>query len=143
MHKMKTITRRTALAVLVTLPLLPVSAFATPADPAVEAYRTWRAAFDVYNDSFKHPEALVSDEFVQPFHDRELAAHLALCDTVATTPAGLAKQVRAAFYVFGEVSRDDDWHSPTLYEAESFNHIHGKRLLLSMLAGAENMAGVA
>ena len=36
---MKTITRRTALAVPVTLPLLPVSAFAAPADPAVEAYR--------------------------------------------------------------------------------------------------------
>ena len=34
---MKTITRRTALAVPVTLPLLPVSAFAQPADPAVEA----------------------------------------------------------------------------------------------------------
>ncbi len=30
-----TITRRTALAVPVTLPLLPVSALATPADPAV------------------------------------------------------------------------------------------------------------
>ena len=36
---MKTITRRTALAVPVTLPLLPVSAFATPADTAVEAYQ--------------------------------------------------------------------------------------------------------
>ena len=37
---MKTITRRTALAVPITLPLLPVSAFAQPADdPAVEAYR--------------------------------------------------------------------------------------------------------
>ena len=33
-----TITRRTALAVPVTLPLLPVSAFATPADPAVTAF---------------------------------------------------------------------------------------------------------
>ena len=36
---MNTITRRTALAASVTLPLLPVSAYATPADPAVEAYR--------------------------------------------------------------------------------------------------------
>ena len=36
---MKAITRRAALAVLVTLPLLPVSALATPAEPAVEAYR--------------------------------------------------------------------------------------------------------
>ena len=34
---MKTITRRTALAASVTLPLLPVSAYATPADPTVAA----------------------------------------------------------------------------------------------------------
>ena len=33
---MNTITRRTALAVPVTLPLLPVSAYAAPADPAVK-----------------------------------------------------------------------------------------------------------
>ncbi len=140
---MNTITRRTALAVPVTLPLLPLASYAQPDDPAVAAYQEWRAAFDVYNNSFNDPRALVSDDFVQPFHDRELAAHRALCDTIATTPAGLAKQVRAAFYVFGEVNRDDDWHSPTLYEADSFNHIHGKQLLLSMLAGAEKMAEVA
>ena len=36
---MNTITRRTALAAPVTLPLLPVSAFSQPADPAVEAFR--------------------------------------------------------------------------------------------------------
>ena len=47
-----TITRRTALAVPVTLPLLPVSAFATPADPAVEAYWTWRIANEAYEQSF-------------------------------------------------------------------------------------------
>ena len=33
---MNTITRRAALAVPVTLPVLPVSAYATPADPAGE-----------------------------------------------------------------------------------------------------------
>ncbi len=48
---MNTITRRTALAVPVTLPLLPVSAFATPADPAVAAYREWLAAYHA-NDAF-------------------------------------------------------------------------------------------
>ncbi len=64
-------------------------------------------------------------------------------DTVATTPAGLAKQLLVAFYTFGEVGGDDDWHCPALYEPESFHHIHGKRLLLSMLAGAERMAGVS
>ena len=36
---MNTITRRTALAMSVTLPLLPVSAFASLADLAVEAYQ--------------------------------------------------------------------------------------------------------
>ena len=36
---MNTITRRTALAASVTLPLLPVASYAAPADPAVEAYR--------------------------------------------------------------------------------------------------------
>ncbi len=40
---MKTITRRTALAAPVTLPLLPVPSYAQPADdPAVEAYEEWR-----------------------------------------------------------------------------------------------------
>ena len=39
---MKTITRRTALAVPVTLPLLPVSAFAAPADPADPAGEVYR-----------------------------------------------------------------------------------------------------
>ncbi len=36
---MNTITRRIALAASVTLPLLPVASYATPADPAVEADR--------------------------------------------------------------------------------------------------------
>lgn len=49
------ITRRIALAAPVTLPLLPVSAFATPADPAVPAYRAWRAAYDAYERSFDRP----------------------------------------------------------------------------------------
>jgi len=35
---MTTITRRTALAASVTLPLLPVASYATPADPAVTAF---------------------------------------------------------------------------------------------------------
>ena len=63
-----------------------------------------------------------------------------LCETVATTAAGLAKQLRAAFYVFGDVGKGGDWHSPKLYDADSFNHINGKRMLLSLLAGAERLA---
>jgi hypothetical protein len=49
MNTLNTITRRTCLAVPVTLPLLPVSAFATPAnatDAAWAAYQSARAAFD-------------------------------------------------------------------------------------------------
>ncbi len=49
---MNTITRRTALAVPVTLPLLPVSAYAAPADPAVRRFREWRAANSAYERSF-------------------------------------------------------------------------------------------
>ena len=45
---MNTITRRTALAASVTLPLLPATAYAAPADPAVEAYWAWRAAREAY-----------------------------------------------------------------------------------------------
>ncbi len=52
---MKTITRRAAIAASITLPLLPVSTFATPADPAVEAHRAWRAAHDAYERSFDRP----------------------------------------------------------------------------------------
>ena len=42
---MNTITRCTALAVPVMLPLLPVASYAAPADPAVEAYRATDARF--------------------------------------------------------------------------------------------------
>ena len=49
---MKTTTRRTALAAPATLPLLPVSALATPADPAVTAFRAWCAANAAYERSF-------------------------------------------------------------------------------------------
>jgi len=55
---MKTITRRTALAVPVTLPVLPVSAFATPADPAVEAYRAAPAPEAASTPTRTHPDAL-------------------------------------------------------------------------------------
>jgi len=41
---MNTTTRRTVIAASVTLPLLPVASHATPADPAVEAYRVRMSA---------------------------------------------------------------------------------------------------
>ncbi len=100
---MNTITRRVALAVPVTLPLLPVSTFAVPADPAVEAYRTWRAAcggHEVFPNTHRDwdtPEGVAS-------FDRERDARHALSDAIAATPAGIACQVRFAFDVFGELT---------------------------------------
>ncbi len=136
---MNTITRRTALAVPVTLPLLPVSAFAAPADPAVEAFRAWRAAYDA-NGVFlatgrddEHPEGKV-------LLDRAWAARLALSDALATTPAGLALQIRFAFAVFGALDYDGGIDNPDDFEFSNWIDDLEKRLLVSMLAGAEGMA---
>ena len=63
---MKPTTRRTILAASVTLPLLPIAAFASPnasltkflptdPDPAVAAFAKWRAAFDAYERSWDRP----------------------------------------------------------------------------------------
>ncbi len=135
-----TITRRTALAVPVTLPLLPVSAYATPADPAVEAYRTWRAAsgahevfLDTHSD-WETPEG-------QRLQGREWAERHALSDTIAITPAGLACQVRFAFDAFGHLSSNEgSIDNPDDFEFSNWIDDLEKRLLLSMLAGAEGMA---
>jgi hypothetical protein len=62
---------------------------------------------------------------------------------VATTPAGLACQVRLALYTFGAIEPGGDWHNPDDYKVDGFGYDQGKRLLLSMLKGAENIAGVA
>ena len=64
---MKTITRRTALAVLVTLPLLPVSALATPADPAVESYQPPAPATS--HAETRRPQG-IRDRFIQPLSPR-------------------------------------------------------------------------
>ncbi len=138
---MHTITRRTALAVPVTLPLLPVSAFAQPADdPAVEAYRIWRAAYgahkvflDTHSD-WETPEG-------QRLHDREWAARHALSDTIAITPAGLACQVRFAFDAFGQLSSNEgSIDNPDDFHFSNWIDDLEKRLLKSMLAAAEGMA---
>ena len=71
---MNTITRRTALAVPVTLPLLPVSAFATPADPTVAAFRAWRAAFIAYERSFDRPHVADDDPIMNAACKAEWAA---------------------------------------------------------------------
>ena len=132
-----------ALAAPVTLPLLPVASYATPADPAVEAYRTWRIANGAYERSFDRPHVQDDDPIMNAAGDAALAANLALCDTIATTPEGLAGQVHLALYTFGDLSLGEDWLNPNNYEIDGFGYDQGRRLLLSMLAGAEEMAGVA
>ncbi len=138
---MNTITRRTALAVPVTLPLLPVSAYATPADPAVEAYRTWRIANGAYERSFDRPHVPDDDPIMNAAGDAALAANLALCDTIATTPAGLACQVRFAFDAFGQLSSNEgSIDNPDDFEFSNWIDDLERLLLLPMLAGAEGMA---
>jgi hypothetical protein len=96
------ITRRTALAGAGALPLLPVSAYAGTDDPAVKAYEQWRAAYDAFSRAFDRSDNQDGCPILKATHDQEFAARLALSDAVATTPAGLARQVRFAFDVFGE-----------------------------------------
>jgi hypothetical protein len=101
-----TITRRTALAAIlaapVTLPLLPVSAFATPADPAVEAYKVWHAAFVAWERSFERPDLQDDDPTMLAAMSAEWRAKVDLASMVATTPEGLAGQVRMGLNVFGQ-----------------------------------------
>ncbi len=127
---MNTITRRTALAVPVTLPLLPVSAYAAPADPAVAAYLAWRTVFDEWCEILRHstddncPVVIAAD-------DAEMAAGQAVADAVATTPEGIVAQVRFAFGVFGDVPHGGNWHNPSDFTDSSFGHRHGKEITLT------------
>ena len=146
---MTTTTRRTVIAGAAAMPLLPatalaapVSAYAQPADPALAAFREWRAAYDA-NDAFlatgkddETPEGKV-------LYDRVCVARLALSDTIATTPAGLALQIRFAFAVFGDPGHDGDIENPDDFTFDDVAEDQEGRLLRSMLAAAENMAGVA
>ncbi len=97
---MHTITRRTALAASVSLPLLPVASYATPVDPVIPAYRAWCDSLTALEENVKER---VEDEAA---YYRQWASRLALSDTVATTPAGLALQIRFTFSLWGEVDRD-------------------------------------
>ncbi len=139
-----TITRRTTLAASVTLPLLPATAYAAPADPTVEAYWAWRAAHEAYEQSLNRLDWPDGCPIVKAAHDQEFAARGVLSDAVATTPAGIAYQVRFAFDVFGELSSaDDDMDNPDDFTFENWGDDLERRLLKSMLAGAENMEAVA
>ncbi len=100
---MHTITRRTALAVPVTLPLLPVSAFATPGnatDAAWSAYETGRARYDADKAARDAVEAAtgiytsISDEdldaFCDQIHDAESAILSAKVATLTDVERKLA-----------------------------------------------------
>ena len=137
------ITRRTALAVPVTLPLLPLTAYAAPADPVVVAYNVWlgldaerRRLQNVYAELedrhgpvAKEAEAY-STEFITPACHQRRVIEECISEMVATTPAGLAAQLTIAVDILG------CGEGPACYETED-------RLLLAALAGAERMAGVA
>ena len=136
---MKTTTRRTALVVPVTLPLLPVAIRAASADPAVEAYREWIAAYDA-NDAFLATGKDDETPEGQAMYNRVCAARLALSDVVATTPAGLALQIRFTFAVFGDPGVDGDIENPDDFTFDDVAEDQQGRLLRSMLAAAERSA---
>ena len=66
-----------------------------------------------------------------------------LADIVPTTMAGLVAQLAFAHYAFGEVKRGGDWFNLADFHFGSWADDRDGRLLRSMTAGAENMAGVA
>ena len=137
------ITRRTALAVPVTLPLLPMTSYAAPADPdpVAVAFEEWKALDaelismhvmycameDRYGPVSKEAEAY-RDEFLSPACDRRRAIEKRISEMVATTPAGLAAQLTIAVGIYG------CGEGEACYDLED-------RLLLAALAGAEGMAG--
>jgi hypothetical protein len=126
-----------ALAVPVTLPLLQVVAYATPADPALAAFRRWHPAFMAYITAANRPDDCPIVDVAEEAHD---AAMFPLFDAIATTPAGLAGQLRLAFYTFGDVRLGGDWDNPNDYQFGADGWGKAERLMCSMLTGAERMA---
>ena len=165
---MTTITRRAALAASVTLPLLPAAAlaapvslpllpvsalaapvalpmasYATPADPAVEAYREWQEAHRTFLIAIKTRED--DDPVVDAADDADNAAAVKLAETVPTTIAGLVAQIKFVPYCFGQIDSDDyDYTNPENYGFHNWGCDDREAALCrSMQAGAEQMAGVS
>ncbi len=137
---MKTITRRTALAASVSLPLLPVASYATPADPVVTSFSEWKALYrermrvhDVFMDmeerhgTFTTQSLAYQAETVAPVYKRTDAIERRIAEMIATTLAGLAAQVRITMERFGYDN------------GGGMEQVEG-RLLRNMLTGAEGMA---
>ena len=139
---METTTRRAIIAAAAALPLLPVASYAEPADPAVEAYQAWRTAFAAYIATLTGDVA-DDDPSMNAAHDAEVRAASKLADTVPITVAGLAAQLAIAHHVFGETSHDSDWDNLDAYHFGSWTNDRDGRLIRSMTAGAQRMAGVA
>ncbi len=138
---MNTITRRTALAASISLPLLPVASYAQPADPAVEAYRAWRAAYIAYERSFDRPDMPDNCPVMLAAQDAEWRAKIELASVIATTPAGIAGQLRMGLGMFADLqSAGDDFDNPSDYLFETCRDDLDGRLYRNMLAGAEGMA---
>ena len=149
---MNTITRRTALAGAAALPLLPgaalaasatlpASALAQPADPAVAAYRAWRAAFDAWERSMDHPDLPDDDPAMLAAMRAEWQAKVDLASMVATTPEGLAGQIRMGLGIFGELEGSGaDFDNPADHVFGNWRDDVDGRLYRNMLAGAEGMA---
>jgi hypothetical protein len=136
------ITRRTALAGAGALPLLPAASLAMPAesDPVVAAFREWQtlckergsllAAYNALEAAHgplnEHAEAYEAEN-IEPLYDRLVAAERRISDMIATTPAGLAAQLR--------ILLDRDGNEGELSE----DNVEG-RMIRSILTAAENMA---
>ncbi len=143
---MTTTTRRNIIAGAAALPLLPAAALAVPVerDPVVEAYRTWRAAFIAYERSLERPDIPDGCPIVAATQGVEWETMVRLASMTATTPAGLAGQLFAGLSLFGcRLDRDTDWNNPADYQFENCRDDMDGRMYRNMLAGAENMAGVA
>ena len=138
---MNTITRRTALAMPVTLPLLPVSAYAAPADPLLAALPEWQAIRADYLRALENfadlesrygncsPESEVyHDGRVNDLQDRMIACECRMADMVATTAAGMAGQLRVMAFAFGHFDKAADGETEAQF-------------VRSLLAAAENLAG--
>ena len=133
-----------AAALPVTLPLLPVSAFAAPADPAIEAYEEWRKAYRAFLVALKtRPDD--DDPVVDAADQAEHAAAMKFTETVPTTLAGLAAQIAFMPYAFGQAnSDDDDWTEPGNYDFGNWLRDDREAALCrSMRAGIKQMAEVS
>lgn len=115
-------------------------------DPAVIAYRRWKAAREAELDFYRRSPDLAGDDCPEflALEQAAMEAERALANTVATTPAGLAGQVLLAFRIFGELRPGPDHLgiAPDDYEVpDGMEGGGGAELLRNMLASAERMAG--